>query len=94
MISGRWIGRNPAPIAWPPYSPDLSPLDFWLWGDMKHRIFAGDFQPKTESDLRMAVRRTVAEMNQDPAVRARVFNEFVNRLQLCIERGGQSVERR
>jgi hypothetical protein len=24
---GRWIGR-PAPIAWPPRCPDLTPLDF------------------------------------------------------------------
>ena len=26
-----WIGRN-GPILWPPRSPDLSPLDFFLWG--------------------------------------------------------------
>jgi hypothetical protein len=28
---GRWIGRA-APIAWPPRSPDLTPLPFFLWG--------------------------------------------------------------
>ena len=28
---GRWIGRE-APIAWPPRSPDLTPMDFFLWG--------------------------------------------------------------
>jgi hypothetical protein len=27
---GRWIGRA-ALIAWPPRSPDLTPLDFFLW---------------------------------------------------------------
>jgi len=26
-----WIGRG-GPIPWPPRSPDLSPLDFFLWG--------------------------------------------------------------
>ncbi|PNF39058.1 hypothetical protein B7P43_G04850, partial [Cryptotermes secundus] len=30
-FSGRWIGRA-APTAWPPRSPDLTPLDFFLWG--------------------------------------------------------------
>ena len=35
---GRWIGRA-APIAWPPRSPDLTPLDFFLWGFVKDRVF-------------------------------------------------------
>lgn len=26
-----WIGRE-GPIAWPPRSPNLTPLDFYLWG--------------------------------------------------------------
>jgi hypothetical protein len=28
-LPGRWIGRA-APIAWPPRSPDLTPLEFFL----------------------------------------------------------------
>ncbi|KAG8274617.1 hypothetical protein J6590_103969 [Homalodisca vitripennis] len=28
-IPGQWIGRD-APIAWPPRSPDLTPLDFFF----------------------------------------------------------------
>ncbi|KAJ4449220.1 hypothetical protein ANN_00617 [Periplaneta americana] len=31
----RWIGRG-GPIAWPPRSPDLNPLDFYLWGHLNH----------------------------------------------------------
>lgn len=31
---GRWIGRS-GPIAWPPRSPDLTPLDFFFWGHKK-----------------------------------------------------------
>jgi hypothetical protein len=27
---GHWIGKAP-PIAWPPRSSDLTPLDFFLW---------------------------------------------------------------
>ena len=27
----RWIGRGGA-VSWPPRSPDLTPLDFFLWG--------------------------------------------------------------
>jgi hypothetical protein len=32
---GQWIGRG-GPITWPPCSPDLNPLDFYLWGSFKH----------------------------------------------------------
>jgi hypothetical protein len=31
---GRWIGRG-GPVAWPPQSPGLNPLDFYLWGHFK-----------------------------------------------------------
>ena len=27
----RWMGRA-GPIRWPARSPDLTPMDFWLWG--------------------------------------------------------------
>jgi len=34
-----WIGRG-GPISWPPRSPDLSPLDFFLWGYIKNIVYA------------------------------------------------------
>ena len=34
-----WIGRG-GPIPWPPRSPDLSPLDFFLWGYIKNIVYA------------------------------------------------------
>ena len=36
---GAWIGRG-GPIPWPPRSPDLSPLDFFLWGYIKNIVCA------------------------------------------------------
>ncbi|ENN78807.1 hypothetical protein YQE_04733, partial [Dendroctonus ponderosae] len=35
---GTWIGRN-GPILWPPRSPDLSPLDLFLWGAVKNTVY-------------------------------------------------------
>ncbi|KAJ4441982.1 hypothetical protein ANN_11846 [Periplaneta americana] len=37
----RWIGRG-GPIAWPPRSrsPDLNPLDFYLWGYLKSLVYS------------------------------------------------------
>ncbi|KMQ82400.1 hypothetical protein RF55_23126, partial [Lasius niger] len=33
---GKWIGRA-GPVAWPPRSPDLTPLDFFVWGTLKQK---------------------------------------------------------
>ena len=34
-----WIGRG-GPIPWPPRSPDLSPVDSFLWGYIKNIVYA------------------------------------------------------
>ena len=35
----RWIGRD-GPTPWPPRSPDITSLDFFLWGHVKDRVFS------------------------------------------------------
>jgi hypothetical protein len=37
-LPNRWISRGSA-INWPPRSPDLTPLDFCLWGWMKSEVY-------------------------------------------------------
>jgi hypothetical protein len=37
-FNDRWIGRG-GPISWAPRSPDLSPLDFFLWGYIRTNIY-------------------------------------------------------
>ena len=34
----KWIGRH-GPILWPPRSPDITPLDFFLWGYAKDIVY-------------------------------------------------------
>jgi len=38
-LPDAWIGRG-GPILWPPRSPDISPLDFFLWGYFKNIVYA------------------------------------------------------
>ena len=38
-FSGRWIGRG-SPHHWPARSPDLSPLDYCVWGWMKELVYS------------------------------------------------------
>jgi len=35
---GRWVGRG-GPHNWPARSPDLSPLDYCVWGWMKELVY-------------------------------------------------------
>jgi len=35
----RWIGRD-GPIPWPLRPPDITPLDFFLWGYVKDKVFS------------------------------------------------------
>ena len=54
-FDGRVIARSfpqtfQRGLAWPPYSPDLSPLDFFLWGYTKDKVFHNN--PKTLEDLK------------------------------------------
>ena len=35
----RWIGRD-GPTPWPPRLLDITPLDFFLWGYVKDKVFS------------------------------------------------------
>ncbi|GBM93998.1 hypothetical protein AVEN_219767-1 [Araneus ventricosus] len=48
----RWIGRN-GPLAWPPRSPDLTQLDFFLWGYVKDKVFASKITDITQLKTRI-----------------------------------------
>ena len=43
---GRAVGKH-FPLSWPPYSPDLTPADFWLWPKVKSIIFSPSREPFT-----------------------------------------------
>jgi hypothetical protein len=47
QFPGKWIGRR-GPIAWPPRSPDLTPLDFFLWGYIKDLVYQTKVQDVAE----------------------------------------------
>ena len=38
LLPNAWIGRRGL-VEWPPRSPDLPPLDFYLWGHLKVMVY-------------------------------------------------------
>jgi hypothetical protein len=55
---GRWIDRV-ASIAWPPRSPNLTPLEFFLWAFVKARVFVA-LLPANIFELRTRITAAVA----------------------------------
>jgi hypothetical protein len=47
QFPGKRIGRR-GPIAWPPRSPDLTPLDFFLWGYIRDLVYQTKVQDVAE----------------------------------------------
>ena len=50
----KWIGRK-GPINWPARSPDLSPLDYFLWANLKRSVYNSN--PQTLAGLRESINR-------------------------------------
>ncbi|KAJ4447246.1 hypothetical protein ANN_09250 [Periplaneta americana] len=65
----RWIGRG-GPIVWPPLSPDLTPLNFFLWGLMKSLVYEAPVE--TAEDLVARVVVAAGEIADTPGVIERV----------------------
>lgn len=85
----RWIGRR-GPIEWPARSPDMTPLDFYLWGHIKQLVYVQ--RPRTIEDLKNFIRVAISEINNQPQLMSKVLLEFKNRMRLIVENGGGHIE--
>lgn len=83
----RWIGRA-GPVEWAPRSPDLTKMDFFLWGFTKHNVYKE--QPSDIEDLKNKICAAFALVT--PETLRRVETDTIQRLNLCIARGGAHIE--
>ncbi|KAJ8945773.1 hypothetical protein NQ318_013129 [Aromia moschata] len=88
-FSGRWIGRGrDCPRPWPPRSPDLTTMDFYVWGRMKSKVNAEPVND--EASLRARILQAAQEI---PLAECRAAAQSViRRCQLCIENDGGHFE--
>lgn len=83
----QWLGNN-GPIRWPARSPDLTPLDFFLWGFLGNKIYRhrsdniGQLREKFEVAL-----RSVSNIHIRNAL-----NGVRKRCQWCINQNGHQFE--
>lgn len=85
----QWIGRG-GTIAWPPRSPDLTPLDFYFWGYMKQKVYSVVIESREQLLQRINV--AAEEVRQNRAQILRTTQSVLFRAQACLQSGGEYFE--
>lgn len=75
-------------LEWPPYSPDLNPCDFFLWGYIKDHCYAKN--PSTVEELIAAIQEVVRGITND--MLDTVFHSFQKRIDFCAQSNGSHFE--
>lgn len=88
MFEDRWIGRR-GPWIWPARSPDLTPLDFYLWGKMKTKVYETPVNSREELEIR--VRRAFEELDANE-IRSATTSGVMTRILKCLSVNGQHFE--
>ncbi len=70
---------------WPPYSPDLNPCDFFLWGFLKDRVFSEKINNCFE--LKEKITRICSEISSE--ICFKVINNLIYRLHYCVMKEGR-----
>lgn len=87
----KLIGRGSTFLTWPARSPDLTPMDYFLWGHLKQKLYRGQVFPSLDV-LKTAIRTKAAEVPLEMINDA--LDNFWKRLLICERNGGLSVETR
>jgi transposase len=80
-LEKRHIARPP----YPPYSPDLSPCDFWLFGILKQKMKERGFQ--SEEQILAAITENWNELTSKDI--QRIFHNWMERLTWVIANSGE-----
>lgn len=83
----KWIGRGGF-ISWPPRSCDLTPLDFFLWGYIKDRVYVN--KPTTREDMKDRIREVCRTVT--PLMLSDVRHNIQKRINMCIQQEGRLFE--
>jgi len=83
----RWIGRR-GTIEWPPRSPDIAPLDFFLWGYIKNKVYFT--KPRNLDELQQRIIDECAAIPPE-MIRSAIDNFYV-RLAHCQTVNGEHFE--
>jgi hypothetical protein len=89
QTSGEWAGRG-GPVSWPARSPDLNPLDFWLWEHLKTSVC---LLPINDLEiLEQKAENAFQEIRVKPGIFDRLRTSVRRRAERCLEMNGNHIE--
>jgi hypothetical protein len=86
---GRWVGRG-GPTAWPPRSPGLNPLYFYLWGHVTTLVYAAPVD--NEDVLHHRIVDACQIIRNCPGISELMRRSMMRRVEACIESHGGHFE--
>lgn len=81
----RWIGRY-GPVHWPARSPDMTPLDFHIWGTLKSLVYSVPIEDRDHLISRILESCEIMRTNNEAIKKA--TSAVLNRCRQCILQGG------
>jgi len=87
MFPNKWIGKYSS-INYPPRSPDLTILDYYLWKRVKDLVYREC--PITRDDMINRISKAIRSIGDDEILRA--TKSFQNRVDACIVENGAHFE--
>jgi transposase len=78
------------PNAWPPRSPDLNPLHFYLWRQLKSLVYAAPVD--NEEALHNRIVDACQTIRNYPGIFERMRRSMMRRVKVCIESHGGHFE--
>ena len=87
LFPNQWIGRG-GEFPWPARSPDLTPLDYFLWGILKDTVYRAP--PTTAENMKQRIREACIMLDADTIQNA--VSSLVYRLHHCINVNGYHFE--
>lgn len=90
QFDGRLIAKkaNREWLQWAPYSPDLNPCDFFLWGTIKDKVYKDN--PLTLNELKLKITEEIGKITLETC--SKVMDNFVLRLKKVQEQHGSHFE--
>jgi len=85
-----WLSKqNVDVLSWPPYSPDLNPIEN-LWGLLVRKVYNGGVQYSGKNDLKNAILKAWNEVTEEE--RKNLVNSIPNRIYELIRLQGRKTK--
>jgi hypothetical protein len=73
---------------WPPWSPDLNPCDFYLWGKLKDKVYVNN--PHTPDELKDNILVEISHYTREKL--RRVAGNIFRKCEACLQAEGRHFE--